>query len=409
MPAFDYAAYDGSGKLQRGVISADSERHARRLLKEQSLLASSITEIEVFEQKESLWLFRTLSFSREARVNNFDLSLLLRQQAILIQSGLPLEDALKMTIEQAETNAQRRMVQSWRSEIIEGRSFSEALRRSPYKISDSVIAGIGVGEESGHLHEVLHRLADDIERGAENRKTIGRALIYPSALLTTALAVIGIMMVWVVPKITTIFTSAKRELPFITRVIMELSNFFREKGVFLFFFFVLALLVFNLLMRDEVRRRQWHRGLLMIPGMGRWIHMSNLADWSRSLGVLLSNGVPALAALKISSSVVENLYLRSKMELVTESMRRGNSLQNALAEHLNKSGFLIHMVGSGEASSELDGMLIRVADYYSLRLRNAVDVFMKLINPVLIVFMGLVILAVVAAVMLPIMDMSTMM
>ena len=409
MPAFDYAAYDGSGKLQRGVISADSERHARRLLKEQSLLASSITEIEVFEQKESLWLFRTLSFSREARVNNFDLSLLLRQQAILIQSGLPLEDALKMTIEQAETNAQRRMVQSWRSEIIEGRSFSEALRRSPYKISDSVIAGIGVGEESGHLHEVLHRLADDIERGAENRKTIGRALIYPSALLTTALAVIGIMMVWVVPKITTIFTSAKRELPFITRVIMELSNFFREKGVFLFFFFVLALLVFNLLMRDEVRRRQWHRGLLMIPGMGRWIHMSNLADWSRSLGVLLSNGVPALAALKISSSVVENLYLRSKMELVTESMRRGNSLQNALAEHLNKSGFLIHMVGSGEASSELDGMLIRVADYYSLRLRNAVDVFMKLINPVLIVFMGLVILAVVAAVMLPIMDMNTMM
>ena len=409
MPAFDYAAYDGSGKLQRGVISADSERHARRLLKEQSLLASSITEIEVFEQKESLWLFRMLSFSREARVNNFDLSLLLRQQAILIQSGLPLEDALKMTIEQAETNAQRRMVQSWRSEIIEGRSFSEALRRSPYKISDSVIAGIGVGEESGHLHEVLHRLADDIERGAENRKTIGRALIYPSALLTTALAVIGIMMVWVVPKITTIFTSAKRELPFITRVIMELSNFFREKGVFLFFFFVLALLVFNLLMRDEVRRRQWHRGLLMIPGMGRWIHMSNLADWSRSLGVLLSNGVPALAALKISSSVVENLYLRSKMELVTESMRRGNSLQNALAEHLNKSGFLIHMVGSGEASSELDGMLIRVADYYSLRLRNAVDVFMKLINPVLIVFMGLVILAVVAAVMLPIMDMSTMM
>ena len=171
----------------------------------------------------------------------------------------------------------------------------------------------------------------------------------------------------------------------------------------------MALLGFNLLMRDEGRRRQWHRGLLLMPGMGRWIHMSNLADWSRSLGVLLSNGVPALAALKISSSVVANLYLRSKMELVTESMRRGNSLQNSLAEHLNKSGFLIHMVGSGEASSELDGMLLRVSDYYSLRLRNAVDVFMKLINPVLIILMGLVILAVVAAVMLPIMDMSTMM
>lgn len=408
MPAFDYAAYDGLGKLQRGVISADSERHARRLLKEQHLLASSVKEIEVFQQKESFWFLRAFSFSKKVSVDNFDLSLLLRQQAILIQSGLPLEDALRMTIEQAETNAQRRMVQSWRSEIIEGRSFSEALRRSPYKISDAVIAGIGVGEESGHLHEVLQRLADDIERSAENRKTIGRALIYPTALMATAVAVISIMMVWVVPKITTIFISTKRELPLITRVIMELSNLFKENGFFLLVCSVLAFFGFHLLMRDEVRRRQWHRGLLMMPGMGRWIYMSSLADWSRSLGVLLSNGVPALAALKISSSVVDNLYLRSKMELVTESMRRGNSLQNALSEHLNKSGFLIHMVGSGEASSELDGMLLRVADYYSLRLRNAVDVFMKLINPVLIVFMGLVILAVVAAVMLPIMDMNTM-
>ena len=136
--------------------------------------------------------------------------------------------------------------------------------------------------------------------------------------------------------------------------------------------------------------------------------MANIADWSRSLGVLLNNGVPALAALKISSSVVSNLHLRRKMEGVTEAMRQGSSMQKALQDSSVGSGFLVHMVGSGEASSELDKMLLRVSEYYSLRLNNAVEVFLKLMNPILIIFMGMIILSVVAAVMLPIMDMNNM-
>ena len=143
MPAFDYSAYNDAGKLVDGLISADSERHARRLLKEKNLLPASLSEVG---HKTAISGTRR---GREARVNNFDLSLLLQQQAILIQSGLPLEDALRMTIEQAETDKQRRMVESWRTEIVEGRSFSEALRRSPYKIPEAVIAGVGVGEEAG--------------------------------------------------------------------------------------------------------------------------------------------------------------------------------------------------------------------------------------------------------------------
>ncbi|MDE0840568.1 MAG: type II secretion system F family protein [Porticoccaceae bacterium] len=408
MPAFDYAAYNRSGKLQSGVIAADSERHARRLLKEQKLLPSTLSEVgrQTVDEKTDRWAL--FGGRREARVDNFDLALLLQQQAILIQSGLPLEDALKMTIEQAETDGQRRMVQSWRSEIVEGRSFSEALRRSPYQIPESIVAGIGVGEESGHLHEVLRRLADDIEGSAENRKTVARALIYPATLMATSLIVISIMMIWVVPKITAIFISSKRELPLMTRIVMGLSDFTQNYGIYLLSFALLAFLAFKQLLRDADRRRRWHQILLKMPGVGRWMHMANIADWSRSLGVLLSNGVPALAALKISSGVVENLYLRAKMEAVTEAMRQGSTLQKALGDNLSGSGFLVHMVGSGEASSELDKMLLRVSEYYSVRLKNAVDVFMKLINPILIVFMGMVILSVVAAVMLPIMDMNNM-
>ena len=403
MPAFDYAAYDPSGKRVSGVISADSERHARRLLKDKKLLPSELSEVSQTAATKKSGTRR-----RQARVNNFDLSLLLQQQAILIESGLPLEDALRMTIEQAETEKQRRMLQSWRSEIIEGRSFSEALRRSPYKIPESIIAGISVGEESGHLHKVLMRLAEDLESSAENRKTISRAMIYPATLISTSIIVVAIMMVWVVPKITAIFVSSNRELPFITRVVINLSEFTQSYGLFLLIVLVGLYLGFAKAMQDPQRKQRWHRFMLTMPGLGRWIRMANIADWSRSLGVLLSNGVPALAALKISSSVVTNLDLRSKMEGVTEAMRQGSTLHSALQAGDVGSGFLVHMVGSGEASSELDKMLLRVSDYYSLRLNNAVEVFLKLINPILIIFMGMIILSVVAAVMLPIMDMNNM-
>ena len=401
MAAFDYAAYDQSGKKVSGVITADSERHARRLLKEKSLLPSAVKEVNTQSKAVS-------SGGREARVNNFDLSLLLQQQAILIQSGLPLEDALRMTIEQAETEKQRRMLQSWRSEITEGRSFSEALRRSPYKIPESIIAGISVGEESGHLHEVLMRLAEDIETSAENRKTISRALIYPATLISTSIIVVAIMMVWVVPKITAIFASSNRELPLVTRIVINVSEFTQNYGLFVLLAAFGIFVLFVQAMKDLGRKERWHGFMLSMPGIGRWIRMANIADWSRSLGVLLNNGVPALAALKISSSVVSNLHLRRKMEGVTEAMRQGSSMQKALQDSSVGSGFLVHMVGSGEASSELDKMLLRVSEYYSLRLSNAVEVFLKLMNPILIIFMGVIILSVVAAVMLPIMDMNNM-
>ncbi len=400
MPTFDYSAYDAKGKLVDGVVTADSERQARRQLKEKKLLALKLAEVAKFSSSSKV--------GSRSKVSDFDLSLVLQQQAILIQSGLPLEDAMRMTIEQAETDRQRRMVESWRSEIIEGRSFSEAMRRSPYRIPESVIAGVGVGEESGHLHTVLMRLSEDIETSAENRKTVSRAMIYPATLLGASMLVVSMMMVWVVPKITAIFISSNRELPTITKVIMAISGFVQEYGLMMLLLAILMAVTISWLLKDTGRRTKWHQLILGIPGLGRWTTMANVADWSRSLGVLLGNGVPALAALKISSSVVGNLYLREKMEQVTESMRRGTSLQKALEENNVGSGFLIHMVGSGEASSELDKMLIRVSEYYSLRLANAVEVFLKLINPILIIFMGGIILSVVAAVMLPIMDMGNM-
>lgn len=401
MPAFDYSAYNALGKQVSGIIEAETGRQARRLLKDRKLLPLEISEISLTKKSQG-------ESKKSNRLSTFDLSLLLRQLAILIQSGLPVEEAMKMTIEQAETAKQARIMQSWRSEIVEGRSFSEALRRCPFKIPESVIAGVGVGEESGHLHEILLRMADELESNMENRKTVSRALIYPLTLITTSIIVVTIMMLWVVPKITVVFASSNRELPFITKVIIGLSEFTQSYGLLVLVLAIIAFILGQQALRDQERKVKWHAFILGLPGFGSWFRMSNIADWSRSLGILLQSGVPALAALKISSTTMSNLFMRRKMEAVTESMRQGSSLQKALTENEIGSGFLNHMVGSGEASSQLDQMLLRVAEYYSLRLKNAVEIFLKIFNPILIIFMGLIILSIVAAVMLPIMDMNNM-
>ena len=400
MPTFDYSAYNASGKLVRGIISAESERLARKTLKDKKLLASSIKQVKArSSSKKSL-------FERQSNFDNFDLSLLLHQQAILIQSGLPLEESLRMTIEQAETQKQRRMVESWRSEITEGRSFSEALRRSPYKIPEGVIAGVGVGEETGHLDKILLRLSDELSTSAENRKTVTRALIYPVTLISVSIAMVALMMVLVVPKITSVFASSNRELPWITELIIGVSKFVQDFGSAFLICLLTIFITFKVIIRNPNVRLRFHNLLLRLPGLGRWIRMADISDWARNLGVLLNSGVPALAALRISSAVVGNLSLRKSFDEVTESMRQGVSLHRALEKNLTESGFLVHMVGSGEASSELDKMLIRVAEYYSARLNNAVEVFLKLLNPMLILAMGAMILGIVAGIMLPIMDMN---
>ena len=400
MPTFDYSAYNASGKLGRGIISAESERLARKTLKDKKLLASSIKQVKArSSSKKSL-------FERQSNFDNFDLSLLLHQQAILIQSGLPLEESLRMTIEQAETQKQRRMVESWRSEITEGRSFSEALRRSPYKIPEGVIAGVGVGEETGHLDKILLRLSDELSTSAENRKTVTRALIYPVTLISVSIAMVALMMVLVVPKITSVFASSNRELPWITELIIGVSKFVQDYGSAFLICLLTIFITFKVIIRNPDIRLKFHTLLLRLPGLGRWIRMADISDWARNLGVLLNSGVPALAALRISSAVVGNLSLRKSFDEVTESMRQGVSLHRALEKNLTESGFLVHMVGSGEASSELDKMLIRVAEYYSARLNNAVEVFLKLLNPMLILAMGAMILGIVAGIMLPIMDMN---
>ena len=414
MPSFKYAAYDRQGKPHKGSLIADTERQARRQLSERGLFTSTLKA-----QRESnsggrggstgggpgkkSSLFAALLTSR---VSNFETALILRQLGVLIKSGLPLEDSLKLIVEQADSNKQRQLAETWRADLMEGRSLSVAMRRSRYQLPESIIAGVGVGEETGHLHDVLMRMADELETSAENRKALRRGLMYPVTLAIASIVAVAVMMVWVVPRITRVFISARAELPGVTKIVVAVSNFTQAYGGYIALALIATLVIAQLLLANRDRRRAWHKYMLSLPGIGNWMRMANLADWSRSLGTLLQSGVPALAALRIASSVMTNLHLQWQMEQVTERMRRGNSLHQAIRDEQAGTGFLLQMIGSGEASSELDTMLIRVADYYTARLKASVDTFLKLMNPTLIIGMGIIILIIVAAVMLPILKMN---
>lgn len=401
MLSYDYLAYNKLGATEKGNIQADSDKSARLKLKEQGLLVS---ELKVINHSERKYQFRGLF----RQISSADLALIMQQMGVLVQSGMPLEEALMLLIQQSESQKQHILVESWHRQILEGRSLSQAMRRSQFTVPDSVVASIAVGEETGHMGSILLRVAEELELGAENREAFKRGLSYPITLIVVAAIVVSIMMIKVVPKISNVFVHNNRELPTVTKIVIALSDTFQNYGLIVLVIGIIGVLLLFAWMRDDENRRKWHRSLLRLPVIGSWMRIANLADWARSLGTLLASGVPALSALKISSAVMTNLSLRQQMEDVTNDVRKGSRLHSALVKNNIGQGFLQHMVGSGEVSSELDSMLQRVAEYYTHRLRNSVDSFLKLMGPILILLLGGLVLVIVSAVMLPILNMNDM-
>lgn len=397
MATYQYLAYDKAGKEVRSSQAADSPRQLRRELGERGLFVSEVVEITAKEGRAK-W-FRP-------RIGHADLSLLMRQLAILVNSGMPLEEALRLTAEQSDSQTQKQLLESWREGLSSGYSFAASLRKSPFVIGEKVIAAIDVAEETGHLHKVLTRVADELEVGNENRQTLMKGMIYPAVMIVVALVVISVLVGYVVPQVAKVFVNSRQELPLLTRATMVTSDFLRAWGFYLLGLVVALWATFIALLRDTGRRKRWHRFLLRLPLFGNWVLLANLADWCRSLGTLLQSGVPVLSALSISSAGVGNLYLKEKLESVNERVRRGNSLFQSLKAEQVAPGFLLHMVSSGEASSELDSMLLRVAEYYSARLRSGVETLLKLMEPALIVFMGMIVMLIVGAVLVPIVKMN---
>lgn len=396
MQAFNYRALNAQGKQQKGVIEADSVRMVRQQLREKGLMPTEVTPVRSH---------RSL-FQIKKGVGQSDLMLITRQLATLIGSGMALDKSLQLMGEQAENMVVKRLVTSVRSRVSEGQSLAHAFKNSPYTFPDDYVATVAAGEETGHLQEVLERLADEVEARGKARQSLMAALLYPLIMLVVAVTVIVLLIIYVVPQMTRVFADMNQELPALTIGLIAVSDWLQAYGIYLLVLLLSLVFGFIIGMQNEHFKLQWDTLLLRTPRLSYWVVMSSVGGWGRSLGMLLGSGVPVLESMRIAAERVHNMALRVKLDSVSEMVREGSSLNRALFKVGAFPPFLVHMVSSGESSGTLDQMLLKVADYYDQRLKTVIDTSLKLFEPLLIVVMGGIVLLIVMAVLVPIIQMN---
>ncbi len=400
MGAFEYVALDGAGKEKKGVLEGDTARHVRQLLRERSLLPLQVTEAAEKESRRQ----QTLSIRKS--LSAADLALLTRQLATLVQAGLPLEEALLAVGQQTEKPRVQSVILGVRGRVMEGHTLADGLADFPQAFPDIFRATVSAGEQSGHLDAVLERLADYTENRQVLRQRVTNALVYPLVLVLLSLAIIGFMIAYVVPQVVGVFASTGAELPLLTRVLIATSDFLRDwwwallAGVAAVFAGVRALL------QREGPRRRYHRLLLRLPVVGRIARGLNTAQFTRTLSILTGSGVPVLDSLKISAEVVTNLPMRDAVEEAALRIREGGSIARSLGSSKLFPPMTIHLISSGESSGELEAMLGRAAANQEREIDSLISTLMGLMEPLLIVFMGLIVLLIVLAILLPIFEIN---
>lgn len=401
MTALRYKALDARGRTVSGVMEADDERQLRQRLREQQLKPLSIGPVSgVAAASAGLW-------RRRYRLSVARLALLMRQLASLIQSGLPVDEALRLCSEQAQTDAIKALVAQVRSRVIQGQSLAQAMSEHPGAFDRMICAMVRAGESSGYLAQVLERLALHAENSQHTRQKLQTALIYPMVLLGVSVAVVVLLMSFVVPRLVAMFTSSQRELPALTQGLIAISEFMRSPWALLLLMLVAgAITVTRFWLRAADNRLRWHRVLLTLPGLGAVLQQMDSARFASTLAILLDSGVPLVDALRIAADVLGNEHLRAHAVQIAARVQEGGSFSKSLQQQAVFPPMLAQMAANGEANGTLPQQLGYAANWQERELAVRLGTVMALLEPLTIVLMGGVITLIMLAVLLPVFDMS---
>jgi len=399
MGAFEYTALDARGREKTGVLEGDAARQIRQQLREQGLTPLSVEEVQQREARSNRTIFKR-------KISATELSLITRQWATLVRSGMPVEEALRTVAQQSEKARLKSMVVAVRSRIMEGHSLAVALSDFPHVFSELYRATIEAGEQSGHLDVVLERLADYTETRQQISQKMSQALIYPVLLTLVAASVVIGLLTYVVPKIVQVFDSIGQELPFLTISLIAVSDFLSSNGVYLLIALLAVIVSFSYMLRIESFRKSFHGFQLRLPVVGRLVRGMNAARFARTLSIVASSGVPILDGLRISSQVISNLPMREAVVTAASKVREGMAIHKALDASKYFPPMTIHLIASGEASGNIENMLERAADSQEREMEALIGGLLAIFEPVLILTMGVVVLIIVLAILLPIFDMN---
>ncbi len=400
MAAFEYQAIDGEGKTRRGVISADSQKAARRELRRQSLVPLKLSPTRESATQES-------ASSTRRRMSPGELVLTTRQLAMLISSGMPVEQAVASVGASAERADAQSVLASVRAGIVEGRSLSEAMRPQARSFPPLFRAVVAAGEEAGALGPVLDRLAGHMETSQAMRRKVIAALIYPAVLAIVALSVVVALLIVVVPQVVEQFDTLGRDLPLLTDIMIAISAFLSRWGIVLAAAIVGAVVVFQQLRRQEGFRRKADAFALRLPVVGKVLRSVNAARFARTFATLSSAGATVMDSLRAARETTPNLVLRDAVDQVIVSVREGGTLSAAMARTKAFPGLMVHMAASGEASGELGAMFNKGADYLESEFDATTSMALGVLEPLITVVMGGLVMLIILAIMLPILQLNT--
>lgn len=404
MPAFEYKALDNKGKQQKGVVEADTPKHARAQLRELRLMPLEITAVA---EKEAKQKSQAVSLFKRG-ISVAELALITRQISTLVAAGLPIEEALKAVGQQCEKDRLASMVMAVRSRVVEGYTFADSLAEFSHIFDDLYRAMVASGEKSGYLDVVLNRLADYTERRQQLKNKMMQAMIYPVVLTVVAIGVIAILLAAVVPQVVGQFQHMGQELPWTTELLISSSDFIRDYGLIvlggLIGFFVIA----KRLLRIDKYRMKYDSWLLRLPVVSKVSKSLNTARFARTLSILTASSVPLLDAMRIASDVLVNVRVKQAVEEATARVREGTGLGAALGNTKLFPPMMLYMIASGEKSGELESMLERAADTQDREFESNVNIALGVFEPVLVVSMAVIVLFIVLAILQPILELNNM-
>ncbi len=395
MGAYLYHALKSTGQASKGVIEADSARHARQLLREQGLIP---TDVSPFKKKQKTKGRRQFQAQ--------DLPLFTRQLATLLSAGIPLDEALQGVGEQSQKPTTRQLVIGIRSKVLEGYGLAQALEEYPAQFPELYRATVSAGEQTGRLDEVLLKLADYTEHQQTIRQKIQQAMIYPSLMLIISVAIISFLLAFVVPKIVGVFADSGQSLPTATHVLIMLSEGIKSYGLYVVLLILLGCMGFKKALTNPGFKMRFHAFLIKVPGIKHIIITNNVARYSHTFAILFAAGVSVLDAMRVSSSLVNHVIMREKFEQAAIQVKEGTPISQALSQTTFFTPMATHLIASGEKSGQIAELMERAAVYLDTEIKRLIDTALTLLEPLVILFMGGVILFIVLATLLPIFSME---